>query len=155
MSQKLLDLNEDLRRLRDAGYNVSVDGAYLIVREVPYVNANREVHRGVLVSNLDLDGEKTIAPASHVIRFAGQHPHGADGGALVGISVNRDETQLTQRLKVQFNFSSTPPNRGYHDYYEKMTTYVAILSTPAATIEPWRNGPHLRGSGAICGRVAF
>src|SRR5665213_3045693 len=39
MSQKLVDLNPDLRRLRDVGYNVDVweREGYLVVRDVPYV----------------------------------------------------------------------------------------------------------------------
>lgn len=41
MSQKLFSLNSDLRQLREAGYHVQVIGAFLVMREVPYVNAQK------------------------------------------------------------------------------------------------------------------
>src|SRR5262249_18693651 len=44
-------------------------------------------------------------------------------------------TSLDHDLVVQHSFSSKP-NGGYKDYYEKMTTYVAIISSPARSLDP-------------------
>jgi hypothetical protein len=43
--------------------------------------------------------------------------------------------QLGNGIEVHHSFSSKPP-AGYNDYHEKMTTYVAVLSGPAASIDP-------------------
>ena len=61
MSYKLIELNDDLRSLRDLKFNVDIVGAFLIVRDIPYVNAERQVHRdGILVTELTLSGDKAL-----------------------------------------------------------------------------------------------
>lgn len=52
MSQRPIDRSPDLKRLRDEGYNILVRDAYLLMRDVPYVNAAREIKRGVIVAAL-------------------------------------------------------------------------------------------------------
>ena len=42
---------------------------------------------------------------------------------------------LDRNLVVQHSFSSKPPG-GYGNYYDKMTTYAAILSSPAQSLDP-------------------
>ena len=72
MSRKPISHSPDLRRLRDEGYDIDVRSAYLIMRDVPYVNARREVKRGILVSTLRLAGDVTQQPDTHVAYFAGE-----------------------------------------------------------------------------------
>jgi hypothetical protein len=55
MSVALFSLNQDLNRLRDEGYFVQIEGGSLVMREVPYVNAQREVKMGKLISSLCLE----------------------------------------------------------------------------------------------------
>jgi hypothetical protein len=43
MSRELFSRNPDLKRLRDEGYFVQQQGGYLVMREVPYVDARREL----------------------------------------------------------------------------------------------------------------
>jgi hypothetical protein len=133
MSQRLISLNPDLKRLRDEGYDVHVRGAYLVLRGVPYVNANKSVVLGTLVSELSLLVDKTIAPATHVIHFVGEHPCDKDGAELTKIKHQTAKTPLGD-LVGDHSFSSKPIG-GYKDYFEKFTTYVAIISAPAAEID--------------------
>lgn len=135
MSQQLIDLSPDLKRLRDEGYLVEVRSGYLVLRDIPYVNSQREIKRGALVSDLTLVGNRTARPADHVVRFAGEYPCNSDGVEIVQI-VNGDVAQVVdESLTTQYVFSSKPAE-GYNDYYEKMTTYAAILSHPARAIDP-------------------
>lgn len=54
-------------------YDIAVSkSGRLLVRDVPYVNAAKQVRRGIIVMDLDLAGEKTVAPQSHVIFFVGE-----------------------------------------------------------------------------------
>ena len=48
MSRELFSRNPDLKRLRDEGYFVLRQGGHLVMREVPYVDARREVRIGGL-----------------------------------------------------------------------------------------------------------
>lgn len=134
MSQQLISRSPDLKRLRDEGYEVEIRSNYLLVGHVPYVNANREVKFGVLISELTLAGDVTAKPSTHVVHFAGDYPCDWDGSEIGQIRHQSGKRELDQGLEVHHSFSSKPPG-GYQDYYGKMTTYVAILAGPAELID--------------------
>jgi molybdopterin/thiamine biosynthesis adenylyltransferase len=136
MSHKLVDLNDDLRRLRDEGYKVDIDAGHLVVRDVPYVNAAREVRRGSLVTPLTLNGDQTIRPSDHTIKFAGEYPCASNGEPIAGIKHGSAVATISDRITVQHSFSSKPQRGHYENFYEKIKTYVAILSGPAEAIDP-------------------
>ena len=134
MSHPLINRNADLRQLRDEGYYVEVVGAYLMIKNVPYVNAAKQVRYGTLVSELTLAGEATQRPNTHVAYFAGEHPCNSNGNKLKPIEFGSTHAQMSD-VVVQHSFSAKPAE-GYSDYYHKMATYANILSTPARLIEP-------------------
>ena len=49
------------------------------MREVPYVNERREVLTGTLISSLNMAGDQTRAPDTHVVQFDGDCPCNEDG----------------------------------------------------------------------------
>jgi uncharacterized protein DUF6791/ThiF family protein len=134
MSQRLINLSEDLKRLRDEGYDLKVKSNYLIVGSVPYVNSAKKVKLGTLVSELNLAGDVTTKPNTHVAYFIGEHPCNKDGLKMVQIEHQSSEKPLDHSLVVQHSFSSKP-KEGYKDYYHKMTTYINIISSPAISID--------------------
>ena len=135
MSRELFSRNADLKRLRDEGYFVQVVGGLLVMRDVPYVDAKRQVLTGTLISSLTLAGDQTRRPDTHVIHFDGDYPCQADGSPIKEISNQTGDFDLGHGLKAKHKFSSKPEN-GYADYFHKMSTYAAILSGPAATLKP-------------------
>ena len=135
MSQQLINHNHDLKRLRDDGYEVEIIAGYLVMRNVPYVNAGKQVLYGMLVSELSLSGDLTVTPQTHVINFAGEYPCDDDGKRLEKIVNSENASKLAEGLMVNYTFSSKPV-AGYKDYYDKMTTYEKILSGPAQAIDP-------------------
>lgn len=135
MSRELLNRSADLKRLRDEGYFVRIQGGFLVMREVPYVTAQREVKIGTLISALTMAGETTRRPETHVVYFDGAYPCKADGTPIEAISHQSAKIDLGNGLTAQHSFSSKPAE-GYSDYFHKMSTYAAILSGPAATLEP-------------------
>jgi len=46
VSQKLVDRSLDLKQLRDEGYDLQVVGTHLLVKNIPYVTAQRQVKTG-------------------------------------------------------------------------------------------------------------
>lgn len=135
MSHKLIDRNPDLRRLREEGYNIDIHHGYLLARDIPYVNSKREVCHGILVSNLDLNGDVTNRPSDHTIKFVGELPCTSAGEPIAGIRHNSGEFRLSDHLTAQHSFSSKPPRGYYEDHYEKIKTYAAILSGHAEHID--------------------
>lgn len=134
MSHRLINRSPDLKRLRDEGYDIEVRSNYLLVKHVPYVNANREIKFGVLVSNLALAGDVTTTPDTHVAYFAGEYPCNKDGAELGKIRHESIRRSLDHDVVVDHSFSSKPEG-GYADYYHKMTTYTNIIFSHAFSLD--------------------
>src|SRR5258708_20144233 len=134
MSQQLISLSPDLKRLVDEGYDIEIRSNYLLIKSVPYVNSSRQIKLGTFVSTLNLGGNKTVKPDTHVAQFAGDYPCNQDGSPIEQIRHQSAEARLGPDLVIQHSFSSKPKD-GYQDYYDKMTTYVAIVTTPAQVID--------------------
>lgn len=138
MSQQLISLSPDLKHLRDEGYSINVTDGYLVVGDIPYVTSERKVQTdGVIVSSLQLAGDKTEAPNDHTVYFAGQKPCDKNGSPL-NITCSETHQRLTTNLSADFQFSRKPSpltNPPYANYYDKITTYVTILEGPARAID--------------------
>ncbi len=135
MSQQLISRNPPLKRLRDEGYVVSVEGGYIIIRHVPYVTPDREVKYGILTSTLEASGDVAVQPSDHTVRFVGETPCTSDGVAYEQIINQRVSEQITPGMVAGYSFSSKPPSGRYMDYHEKMTTYVHILESQAREVD--------------------
>ncbi len=134
MSPGPISRSPDLRKLRDEGYFVQIQGGLLVMRGVPYVDAKKQVRRGRLISSLNLAGDVTQKPETHVVHFDGEFPCQADGTPIKAISHQSRDVDLGGGLRAKHAFSSKPAG-GYNDYYHKMTSYANILSGPAAVLE--------------------
>lgn len=135
MSQQLINHSSDLKKLRDEGYEVDIKGGYLIIHHIPYVNSQREIKNGTLISTLTLNSDITIKPDNHVIYFMGEHPCNKDGTIITAIQHLSPNQSIGEGLIMNFSFSNKPP-AGYNDYYEKVTRYVEIISSPAISLDP-------------------
>ncbi|WP_066769247.1 ThiF family adenylyltransferase [Sphingobium sp. CCH11-B1] len=136
MSQRLIDRNPDLKRLRDEGFNILVRDAYLIMKDVPYVNAAREIKRGVIVAALSLTNDKVGTPPDHTILFAGEYPCHETGTSMERIR-HTESAVTVGDVRTTYSFSAKPkPHDNDPDYHTKMTRYAQILSAPAMAIDP-------------------
>ncbi len=135
MSQKQIDLSPELKKLRDEGFEVEIKNAYLLVHNVPYVNSEKKIDYGTLVSELTLAGDITAKPGSHVMHFMGDHPCNNDGSIITSIQHASGNQVLAEGIVINHTFSNKPPG-GYKDYYEKVVNYMAIISSQAESIDP-------------------
>lgn len=136
MSQKLFSLNNDLRQLREAGYFVQIIGGFLVMKEVPYVNAQNCIKKGTLITTLDLAGDNTRKPECHVMHWDGEYPCKANGIPLNEIRHVTQHMDFGHGITAEHSFSSKPGPEGYPDYFAKMSTYATILAGPAAVLQP-------------------
>ena len=137
MSPRPTSRSADIQRLRNEGYEVSVIDGHLVVSHVPYVTVDRQIAYGKLISDLTLAGDVTTIPRDHVAYFAGDTPCDSEGRPMEGLINSRGEVQRSANLTAQFMFSHKPQAPAkYEDYFEKMTTYVAILLSQAQAIDP-------------------
>jgi hypothetical protein len=134
MLQQQINRSPDLKRLRDEGFEIEVKGGQLIVHHIPYVNNNREVKFGKLITPLSLNNDVTIKPDNHVINFMGEYPCNNDGTIITAIQHQALNQPLFDGIIINFSFSNKPPN-GYDNYYHKVTLYAEIISAPAKSID--------------------
>ncbi|AMT87869.1 MULTISPECIES: ThiF family adenylyltransferase [Pseudomonas] len=136
MSHQLISRSPHLLSLRNEGYNLDTKEGYLLVRDVPYVNAERQVGKGVLVMALNLVADVAGQPSDHTAHFIGDRPCDSQGRPLEEIINNSNLNPLLPDLVVNHYFSAKPRSGNYPDYYQKVSIYVSILSGQAQAIDP-------------------
>ncbi|HJT58335.1 MAG TPA: ThiF family adenylyltransferase [Ktedonobacteraceae bacterium] len=135
MSHPLINHSPDLQRLRDEGYDIEIRADHLLVKQVPYVTAERVVKHGILVSDLTTSGSTTAPNPYHVVWFVGSIPCDNHGRTLDEIINQHTDMPIGGNLVASCSFSRKP-TAGYPDYYAKMTSYVNMLLGYAQAIEP-------------------
>ena len=135
MSPTPIDRSPDLIRLRDEGYQVSLTTGqnHLLIDHVPYVDASCGVRYGRFVCPLNLQGDVAQAPPDHVMHFAGDFPCHEDGRPISEIQHGSGAFNLDGVL-AQHSFSAKPP-APFTNYYDKVTSYVRILASPAVVLD--------------------
>lgn len=135
MSLGPISRSPDLKQLRDEGYDIAISPhAQLVIRDIPYVGAGREIRRGIMVSTLNLSAEVAARPDTHVVYFIGEHPCDKDGNPLGKVAIGSENLDIGEGPVGALTFSSKPPE-GYADYYQKMTSYMRIVSAPAQALD--------------------
>ncbi|ACT48365.1 ThiF family adenylyltransferase [Methylotenera mobilis] len=132
MSHQLIAHSPDLQKLRNQGLDLDIQHGYLLIKDVPYVNASREVKLGTLVSRLELNGDITNRPSDHVAYWVGEHPCHSTGAVIATIQNPSAPQDLGNGLKVDFTFSAKAE---YRDYHHKMTTYIGRITGEAQVID--------------------
>lgn len=136
MSHRPIAHSPDLARLLAEGYAIAIRSGYLVVRDIPYVNAERQVCRGSLIMPLALANNVTAPPADHTTYFEGEYPCDAEGQPITAIKNNSNAVTLAPGLNAQHYFSAKPQPKGnYDDFHHKVTSYAAILSGPAQRLD--------------------
>jgi tRNA A37 threonylcarbamoyladenosine dehydratase len=134
MSQLQISHNNDLKRLRDEGFQINLYGGQIIVHHIPYVNSLKEIKYGVLVSDFNVSGTEVLSPRDHVMKFCGEHPCNKDGSVITGIQHGQTNVSLGNGLTINYTFSNKP-NGGFKDFYEKFNSYIRIISAPAISLD--------------------
>lgn len=136
MSHQLISRSPHLLSLRNEGYDLDTKEGYLLVRDVPYVNAERQVCKGVLVMALNLVADIAGKPSDHTAHFIGDRPCDSQGRPLEEIINNSNANTLLPDLVVNHYFSAKLRGSEYADYYQKVSIYVSMLAGQAQAIDP-------------------
>ncbi|MFJ2994944.1 ThiF family adenylyltransferase [Pandoraea sp. NPDC087047] len=137
MSRLLISRNSQLQRLIDDGYDIEIRSGHLLVHSVPYVTSNKQIALGVVVSEMSMATPDVLGrPSTHQVHFIGEHPCKADGSDLIQIRCQSAEFKLAEGITAQHWFSNKPQRGYYEDYYEKITSYVRVISSQAKALDP-------------------
>lgn len=125
MSPEQINLSPGIKDLRNEDYVVEIRGSFLLIHDVPYLNSKKELVYGTLVSNVP-----SPRPTCHVVSFIGETPCNSNGNPMKQLIHSSKDRNLGNGIVVNHMFSHKP-NPLYPTYYDKMTTYVKILSAQA------------------------
>jgi hypothetical protein len=135
MSRQLASHNDDIRRLIEKGFAVSEDSNYLVVRDIPYLDANLELAAGGFVATLVAIDEHRVLQDNHQVWFAGGVPHGLDGKPIPNLGDSPCTLHLSSAccdVVVQRQFSNKPVvTERFADFFAKIESYTNIIAGPA------------------------
>ncbi|MFQ6600321.1 ThiF family adenylyltransferase [Flavobacterium sp. C3NV] len=130
----LVSHNEDLKKLVDKGYAVSMIDNYLVVRDIPYLDDKKNLHIGEIVSKVIFIDEVHVRLEDHQIFFCGSHPHELTGKPIANLGGGATNLYLSEGgIVVQRSFSNKPDG-GFTDFFEKIESYVSLFSGPAMSL---------------------
>lgn len=133
---RLVRSSPDLARLVQDGYAVRIVNGFLVVDDIPFVDDAARVQWGSFLCPLDLSGDSTAAPSSHVMCFVGGVPRKKNGRSIDGLVHDGVERwAASPGLTATCGFSQKPAG-GYSDFYEKVTYYAAMVIGPAQAVDP-------------------
>jgi hypothetical protein len=132
---QLVNHNDDLRRLVEKGYAVAIDGGYLVIRDIPYLDALKALRTGAFVAKLEFVDKLTVKQDDHQVWFSGAVPHGLDGNPIPNLGGGPQGLALGEASKdvvVERRFSNKPKvTEKFADFFDKIESYVTIISGPA------------------------
>lgn len=109
---ELASHNDDIQRLLDKGYALSVDGAHLVVRDIPYLDEQRQLQFGAFVAKLEFIDKVRVKQDDHQVYFAGSFPYELDGRPIPNLGGGLTTIALTKSdVVVQRSFSNKPIGR--------------------------------------------
>jgi hypothetical protein len=112
MFHQLVSHNDDLLWLMEKGFAFSVDGGYLVVRDVPYLDSQRQLQWGAFVAKLVFVDNLTVKQDNHQMWFAGSVPYALMEIQFLTSAVGRRPWRLVKpaRMSLFSANSQTSPN---------------------------------------------
>lgn len=133
MFRQLVNHNEDIKRLVEKGYAVGFDSNCIVIRDIPYLDSEKQLRTGAIVSKLEFIDDVRVKQIDHQVFFCGSHPHDKNGKPIPNLGGDVIQMPLKSKdIIIQRSFSNKPVGRnGFDDHFEKIQSYVHIISGPA------------------------
>ena len=133
MSSTPTGRSTDIQRLVAASYSIEIRQNHLLMHDVPYVNDQKQVCRGTIVTPLTLAGNVTTAPSDHVTYFIGDAPCTWEGVPMSALN-HSGANELAPGLHIDRSFSNKPATP-FLDHEQKLLHYARLLSADAVELD--------------------
>lgn len=118
----------------DKGYALRIDGAHLVVRDIPYLDSQRALQIGAIVAKLEFIDKVRVKQDDHQVYFAGSAPFGLDGNPISNLAGGPTSIALNKTdVIVQRSFSNKPQG-GFANFFDKIEHYVGVICGPAIAL---------------------
>lgn len=136
MSNPPSDPDETISQLYSDGYDLVLQQGHLVVRRIPYISPDGVREDGKLALPVKDDcGIISDAIGNHTIWFVGDEPRDERGKVLGKVMNPGREIGGGDTARYQLSFK--PPSTGkYPSLYDKVRTYVRVLSNAAQSTDP-------------------
>ena len=134
MCPKPIVHDPDMMKLQAEKYEMEVRNGHLLIHSIPYVTAEKEVKRGILVTDLSGNIGELGRPNDHQVWFVGEYPCKHTGAPIEAIRHTSGSFPLFEGLEAQHRFSNKPAE-GFADYHSKMKSYISIISSEASVLD--------------------
>ena len=135
--QKLVNHNDDIRRLVEKGYAVGFDSNCLVIRDIPYLDA-RENRNRCNRRQAGFYRPRACCAGRSPGLFAGGVLHGLDNKPIPNLGGGPHALPLGEAANdviVERSFSNKPKvAQKFADFFEKIESYVTIISGPATEL---------------------
>jgi hypothetical protein len=132
---ELASHNDDIRRLLEKGFALRYDSEYLAVRDIPYLDAQKALRVGAIVTKLVFVDKVHVQQQDHQVFFAGSVPHGLDGQPVPNLGGGATPLTLTKTdVIVERSFSNKPESGRFPDFYAKIEHYLNLVGGPAMSL---------------------
>src|SRR5665647_564047 len=137
MSAKPIGPDSGLQLLVDDGYRVEIRHQHLLLHDVPYVTASRQIDRGTLICTYVKSGEAILVPDNHQVWWTGEYPCYASGAPIEQLRNEDQAKELFPECFIRHRFSNKPDGlSNFSDHYTKLVHYVTIIQSQAQVINP-------------------
>nr|WP_233286062.1 ThiF family adenylyltransferase [Bradyrhizobium brasilense] len=111
------------------------DSEYLVVRDIPYLDANKALQIGAIVTKLVFVDKLHVEQQDHQIFFAGSVPHGLDGNPVPNLGGGGASLPLQKTdVVVERSFSNKPDSGRFTDFFAKIEHYLNLVGGPAMSL---------------------
>jgi hypothetical protein len=126
---ELANPNPDIRRLLEKGYALRYDSGYLVVRDIPYLDADKALQVGAIITKLVFVDKVHVRQEDHQVFFAGSVPHGLDGKPVPNLGGSATTLTLAKAdVVVQRSFSNKPSSGSFPNFFDKIESYLALVA---------------------------
>jgi hypothetical protein len=138
MSAKPAVLEAALAPFLAAGMRVTVQGAYLLLHNVPVVTAQRTLRLGTLIATFIHSDTQVSPPTTHQAWFDGPFPCFADGTAIEQMRYSDVAGgTLVEGVPAKYFFSNKDDGwTGYTTHFDLMMHYWRLITDQARVIDP-------------------
>ncbi len=134
---QLANHNDDIKRLLEKGYALREDSAHLVARDIPYLDEQRALKIGAIVTKLEFIDKVKVKQQNHQIFFAGGVPYGLNGQPIPNLGdqpakviLNKDDVVVERSFSNKWKDANSAFIE-FPDFFAKMEHYVSVISGPA------------------------
>lgn len=136
MSLRQIAPDAALATLQSEGFNVEVRDQHILLHDVPYVSASRQLERGTLVCTYLHNGTSVIPPDNHQVWWTGEYPCFANGSTIEALRNEDGARDLFPGCHIKHRFSNKPDGySNFPDHYTKLTHYAMLIQAQARALD--------------------